>query len=359
MKRILIIGFYKSRGGIETSTMNYYRNLNHDKIQYDFINPYDEFYYRDEIQSLGGKVYDVTNFRKNIFKYMLEVRSIIRSGGYSIVNIPMLSAINLLPIITAYISGVRNIIVHSHNTKAGSSLKTLIHKVNKPIVNIIAKYGWACSADASKWMFYKKAQLINNAINLETYEYDTSKRLRIRQELSIRDKFVVGNVARLVPEKNHDFLIDVFAEFITRRKNSILLIIGDGPYLDALKAKVEALGLESSVIFTGDRPDVSDFYSAMDVFVLTSKFEGLPMVGIEAQAAGLPVLCSDTVTEQMNVSGNIKYLSIEGPIDIWCDQLGKSARISNQLSRQRLTDSGYSIQEESKKVEKLYNEIPL
>jgi hypothetical protein len=200
--RILVIGLYNSRGGTETSTMNYYRHLNHDNIQYDFINPYKGFYFRDEITALGGKVYDVASFRASPIKYFMDVYKIIRKHDYKIVNVVMLSAVNPLPVIVAYLARVPNIIVHSHNTSVNGRLKKLLHYVNKPIVNILSNYHWACSSEAGKWLFYRKSKLVYNAIDLDTYKYSDRGRIRVRQEFNIGTEIVIGNVARLASEKS-------------------------------------------------------------------------------------------------------------------------------------------------------------
>lgn len=357
--RVLVIGLYAGRGGVETSTMNYYRNFDHSKIQYDFINPYQEFYYHNEITRLGGRVYDVASFRSNPVKYAIDVYKIIRKYKYTIVNIPMLSALNPLPVLVAFVARVPNIIVHSHNANTNNRLKSVLHLINKPIVNMFSDYHWACSTEAARWLFYKKSRLVNNAIDLSLYKYSEGKRARIRQEFNLGNELVIGNIARLTPVKNHTFLLDILGEMHAGDidRNAKLLIVGDGPCYHELETKAKRMGLSEFVIFAGDRSDATDFYSAMDVFVLPSKFEGLPMVGIEAQAAGTPIVCSDSVTPELDVSGIVQFVSTDDPLKEWCRAVNAAERISVAQSRALLTGNHYNIKNEVRDVEMFYDKI--
>lgn len=355
MKRILIIGFYDKRGGIETSVMNYYRNMNHEKIQYDFINPYENFYFEDEIKSLGGKVHKVSGFDKPV-RYIRDVINVIRQGRYDIVNIEMLSALNIYPIIAAKMAAVEHIIVHSHNSgMGGGTVKRLVHHINKIFINTVADVRWACSKTAADWMFYRGARIVNNAIDLEKYIYNAHSRRKIRREFKIGNEFVIGTVGRLMPEKNHKFLIEVIFEILKKDPTAKLLIVGDGPCMQELKLLARSRGVEDNVILAGDRSDTALVYSAMDVFVLPSYFEGLPMVGIEAQASGLPCVLSDAITDELKVTEVVNYLPLELLAAEWAQHImSNKTRLTNKESTRALNESGYNIKLEAKKLENFY-----
>ena len=352
--RVLVIGLFNNRGGLEISTMNYYRNLDRNVIQYDFINPYSEFYFEEEIKSLGGKVYPVANFKKHPLKYMKEIRSIVQNGKYKVVNLPMLSAINPLGLIASKSARARTI-VHSHNSLTRGWARKTLHTLLKPIVNIIVNDRWACSVEAGKWMFFGSYQVINNAIDLDKFMFREASRKKIREELGILpDDFVIGNVARLVTEKNQSHLIHVLKSIVKKKKNAKLLLVGSGPDMKKLKSLTGELNLNDHVIFTGDRSNVDALYSAMDVFALPSFFEGLPVVGIEAQAAGLPVVCSDVVTTDMDLTGNVTYVSLKDNDLTWTEKILSGSRMAQKDVSKALTEKGYNIKREAKNIENIY-----
>lgn len=355
--RVLVIGLYASRGGVETSTMNYYRNLDHGKVQYDFINPYEGFYFGEEITELGGRIYQVANFRKNPLKYVLDICRIIKANDYKVVNIPMLSAVNPLAVLAAKIAGAQNIVLHSHNSSTRGALKKFLHFLNKPIVNVMANYYWACSTEASRWLFYKNVRLVNNAINLDEYSYSEQRRFNVRKEFGIKSEFVIGNVARLTPVKNQTFLLDILVDIHKSRKDAKLLIVGSGVCLEAISKRASQMGIKDKVILAGDRSDVAELYSAMDVFVLPSIFEGLPMVGVEAQAAGLKVVCTDSITAELDVSGRTAYVGLNAPVQLWASEIMNSSRSSSDEAEAVLTSSGYNIKVEARKLQDFYTKL--
>lgn len=356
LTRVLVIGLYNSRGGIETSTMNYYRNFDHNKIQYDFVNPYKDFYYRDEITELGGRIYDVNNFKNHPIKYMVDIYKVIRGNHYSVVSLPMLSAINPLALIVSKVAGAKTI-VHSHSSMTNGLKKIVLHSLLKPIVNALADYRWACSLEAGRWMYYGDFEVVNNAININDFSFDSTARQIIRDEFELGDKYIIGNVGRFAIEKNQSFLIDILAKVRERNKDAILFLVGSGNCIQDVKDKAESMGLAEKVIFAGERDDVGRLYSAMDVFVLPSLFEGLGMVGIEAQAAGLQVVCTDSITNEMNVSGRTKYIGLSAPIERWVSAIARAGRTDSKTSHTALTKKGYDIKIEALRLERLYVSI--
>ncbi len=352
--RIMHIGLYDSLGGIETCVMNYYRHINRDEIQFDFTNPYDKLCFSDEIENLGGKIYNVANFKKHPLKYYRELIKIL--PNYKIVHIHMLSAANILPVLAAKTAKVPHIIVHSHNsdTPNGIIRKTL-DNANRKILLKNATNFFACSNLAGKWLFGDNINftVIPNAIDIKKFKFNPAVRKKIREDLRIDGKFVVGHVGRFSEQKNHAFLIDIFNEIHKEQPNSILMLIGSGELKDNIKEKVESLNLDDSVLFLGNKDNIHDYYQAMDVFVLPSLFEGLPIVGIEAQMSRLLCFFSNSITPEVKIANSASFLpSNESPM-----QWSKAILQANNPQRNFTLSPGYDILEQSKRLLKLYDKI--
>lgn len=237
-KRILQIGMHDKIGGIETFLINYYRNIDKNKIQFDFINMFDRLCFEDEIKKLGGKVYKIHNVKKNPLKYYYDIRKIIRSNKYKIVHINMLSMANILPILAAHKEGVKHIILHSHNTGTPKGLlRKILDKLNKRIAIQYSTDFFACSKPAGRWLYGNRVnfEVISNAIDPNKFKFNIKIRNQIRKELGIEKNFIVGHVGRFCEQKNHKFLINMFSEFTKGSPDSKLMLIGEGE----LKMKLE------------------------------------------------------------------------------------------------------------------------
>lgn len=360
--RVLHVLGAVANGGVEAVIMNYYRNIDKSKIQFDFVvhNDANENYIK-EVLSKGAKVYKITPYNKNIFKFMYEIYCIIQSNQYQIVhsNMNALSGFALLP---AYLAGAKVRILHNHTTdNTAEGIRTIVKRLLRPFAKLFANQYWACSNLAAEWMYGKnavtngKVTIINNAINLEKFKFNKEKREKLRKELSLENCFVIGHVGRFMKQKNHEFLIDVFYEVLKQKENARLLLIGDGKLKLQIEAKVKNLGIEKAVKFLGVRNDVADLYNTMDVFVLPSLYEGLPVVGVEVQANGLPFICSDKVTEEIILVKNIKRLSLKNKHRVWAEEILKAKRkyiVSNEC---RL--KCFDIYSESKRLKELYLDI--
>ena len=281
-------------GGVEAVVMNYYRHLDHSKVQFDFICDDDSTNIPyDEIEKLGGKVILIPPYQK-VFKYQKELRRVLRNGKYEIVH-SHINTLSVFPLYAAKKVGVPVRIAHSHSTTNKKEWKkNLLKQVLRPFSKKYATNYMCCSELAGRWLFGDKAYdegkvyLLNNAIDLDKFKYDKKIRDKKRKELGIKeDTIVIGHIGRFVAQKNHTFLIDIFNQFHKKEKNSILLLAGQGPLQEEIKNKVRELGLDDSVRFLGQRNDANELYQAFDVFLLPSLYEGLPVVGVEAQASGL------------------------------------------------------------------------
>lgn len=276
-------------GGVESVVMNYYRHLDHDKIQFDFICDDDSTNIPyDEIEKLGGKVILIPPYQK-VFKYQKELRRVLRDGKYKIVH-SHINTLSVFPLYAAKKVGVPVRIAHSHSTTNKKEWKkNLLKQVLRPFSKKYATNYMCCSELAGRWLFGDKTYdegkvyLLNNAIDLDKFKYDKKIRDKKRKELGIKeDTIVIGHIGRFVAQKNHTFLIDIFNQFHKKEKNSILLLAGQGPLQEEIKNKVRELGLDDSVRFLGQRNDANELYQAFDVFLLPSLYEGLPVVGVEA-----------------------------------------------------------------------------
>ncbi|GIP39898.1 hypothetical protein J31TS4_31780 [Paenibacillus sp. J31TS4] len=226
-----------------------------------------------------------------------------------------------------------------------------------------ANYHLACSNVAGDWLFGKvrlktnksKPLLINNAIESEKFQFNPNTRRDIRAVLGIKDKFVIGHVGRFSEQKNHEFLIDIFKDIIIRKSNSVLLLIGKGDMEERIRKKVISLGLEGSVLFLGERSDIHTIMQAMDVFVLPSLYEGLPVVAIEAQASGLKCFLSDSIARDSDITGDVEFITLNGSTEDWVKKLLHYYKgYERQDTLNKIIDKGYDIKNSAAWLEKLY-----
>lgn len=352
-------------GGVEAVIMNYYKNIDRSKIQFDFLidNDSTNIPYQ-EIEQLGGKVILIPPYQK-LLSYQKELKKVLKEGNYKIVH----SHINTLSIFPLRVAKQANIpirIAHSHSTtNKKEKAKNLMKQTLRPFSKRYATDYFCCSELAGRWLFGNKEYnqnhvfLLNNAIDISKFQYNKTIRNQKRKHLNIGENtLVIGHIGRFVKQKNHEFLIDIFKEIHNQRKDSILLLIGQGPLLEPIKQKVKNLNLTNSVLFLGQRNDANELYQAMDVFLLPSLYEGLPVVGVEAQAASLLCILSTSMTKETKVLDTTEFISLEESPTTWATHLLNSyhnfKRTSNQ---QEIQHNGFDITKETKKLEKKYIEL--
>lgn len=350
-------------GGVEAVIMNYYRHINRNKVQFDFVvDGYEKTLLDDEIKSLGGKVYHVEPYKKNIFRYMSQIYHIVRDYHYDIVhsNMNTLSVFSLFP---AWLAGAHQRILHNHSTSVRSEgMRSVMKIVLRPFAPLFANRYAACSRLAGDWMYGEKMMasgkvtVINNAIDLNEYAFSQELRRKYRQELNIpADAFVVGHVGRFMYQKNHAFLIDVFREVARQNPKAILMLVGDGELRPEIEQKVASYDLTDKVHFLGLRKDVKELYNCMDVFVLPSWYEGLPVVSVEAQANGLPSIFSNQVTKESSLTKSVTFLSLSSGAVNWSAHILHVCDSRNKDALSELRDAGFDIEEQTKFLEKWYD----
>ena len=339
--------------GIETLLMNIYRHIDRDLIQFDFmVHRPDRAFYEDEIESLGGRIYRTPKF--NPFpgpyqEFMKSVENILTAHPeYKIFHAH--AELNLWPLMVATKLGIPTRIAHSHNAKSTVNLKYFFFKYEQLFIKKYCTDMFMCSTPAGEWSYGKdavesgKVQLIKNGIDTAKFEFNESVRAKKREELNLKDKLVIGHVGRFMFQKNHSFLIDIFNEIHKINDNTVLVLVGDGELAEKIKSKVSQLGLSDSVIFVGNTSAVSDFMQAMDVFLFPSHWEGLPLTGVEAQTAGLPVIMSDVIADELCITGNTYKLSTELGAEAWAKKvLDIACSYKRTNARQAVIDAGYDI----------------
>lgn len=355
--RVLQIVGRMDRGGIENMVMNLYRNIDRDKVQFDFLAHYGrEAAFNDEIRAMGGRIFEMPCLRDETHIYYWKIFEYIRAlvaffkqhSEFKIIHGHMTNTASIyMPIAKKY--GVTCRIAHSHTTHGKKGLLGIVTQILQKPISLFVTDWFACSKVAAKWLYSfgtiesGKMKIVPNAVDAQKFRFDPSKRKAVRNELELGDSLVIGCVARFRPEKNQIFLVDILHEMLQRKINCKLMFVGDGPMEQQVKDRVIQMGLQEYTLFLGQRSDVPDLMQAMDVFVLASLFEGLPVVGIEAQASGLPCVISDTVTKEMDIFEQIYYLSLEQSVNIWVETIQKAAEMERKDTYEQINQAGYDI----------------
>ena len=357
-ERILHIIGRMNVGGAETFIMNVYRNIDREKVQFDFVvHTKEKCDYEDEIKALGGKIYRIEQLSKHPLKSMKQLRKIIidNKDVYRTIHRHTDSAIVFTDLLIAKLAGIKNRYVHSHSDKTSKGSK--IHRICRPILNILATRKFACGQQAGEWLFGKKQnfEIIQNGIDIEKYKFNKNIRDEVRKELNLKENdILIGHVGRFHRVKNHDFLIDIFYE-VQKEINAKLVLVGTGELQDQIKEKVRKLGISDKVIFLGLRQDVNRIMQAMDIFLFPSLFEGLPLTLIEAQAAGLKILASDTITKKCNITGDITFISLEEDKDIWKRKILEILEHNERnIDVSELYKEGFDSKQTAKKLQNIY-----
>lgn len=327
--RILQVVTIMNRGGLETMLMNYYRQADRNKIQFDFIvHRFERGHYDDEILSLGGRIYRMPQIRPgNYSKYFKLLGEFFETHPeYKVVH-SHINENSCYVLREAKRAGVPCRIAHSHLSDLGLDIKLPFRVYARLLMKDNPNRYFACSKNAGQWLFGKKLSkygnitVLNNAVNVKEFMYDDAARFSLRSMWGAQNKLVIGHIGRFNKQKNHSLLIDIFNAVHKKYPNSLLVMVGEGDLRPTIERKVNDLGLISAVKFLGVRDDIPKLMQSMDVFLFPSLFEGLPVVMVEAQAAGLRCVVSDSITRESDVTGRVEFLSIKDSPDIWADKI--------------------------------------
>lgn len=359
--RILHVVVNMNRGGAETLIMNLYRNINKEKVQFDFLTCR-RGVFDAEIIKMGGRVYQIPYITEvGPTAYAKEIdRFFTLNPAYQVIH-SHLDKMSGLVLRSAKKAHIPIRIAHSHNTESeGGALAKLFKWYVGSYVNRSATHLYACSQAAAKWMFGTNARhafILKNGVETEQFQFKEHVRERIRSSLNIhKDTFVVGHVGRFSEQKNHLFLLDVFASIHKQRPNTVLLLAGDGELREKIIERIRFLHLQNHVKLLGVREDVPALLQAFDLFMFPSFHEGLPVTLIEAQATGLPCVISDQITAEVDMGIEcVKYLPITNP-SIWVNHLLKMKEIPQprEVYDDALAKKGYDIKQIAKQVETSY-----
>ncbi|TLQ06277.1 glycosyltransferase family 1 protein [Marinilactibacillus psychrotolerans] len=346
MIRVLHFQGRMGLGGAETFMMNTYRNIDRSKIQFDFL-LYDDFKdvtpYNEEIKKLGGRIYYVPNPKKNIIKYVTSVSRLLKDHQFDIVHSQVFFG-GGLNVWLAKRAGIKKRIVHSHATSHEKEQNIVFKKVRAFLDQLMFKYTTdylACSYDAGYALFGHNHDFtfIPNGIDIDKYQNIEESKNVIRNSLGIDgDTLVLGNIGRLEKQKNHSFLIEVFSKVKSKESDAILLLIGEGSLEQELKTLVEVKQLTDSVHFLGVRQDIPRMLKAMDIFIMPSLYEGLPISAVEAQAAGKKVVLSTEVSKETQLTDNVSFLSLDESIERWAERTIQHPYQSHPLPTLELYD---------------------
>ena len=364
MNKVLVFGITDIAGGVESVIMNYYRNMDRMKVQFDFLCNSEKVAYEEEIKKLGGTIYKVTARSRNRKKYKEEMKTFFKehANEYNTiwVNVCSLANIDYLKYAKKY--GIKYRIIHSHNSQnMDSKLRNILHKINRLMIENYATDFWTCSEDASKWFYNnkirknKKIITINNAIDSKKYSFNEETRKQYRKKLELEDKLVIGNIGRLHFQKNQLFLLDIFSEIKNIRNDVVLLIVGEGEDKQKIEDKIKQLNLSNNVMMLGARNDVEKLLQCMDIFIFPSLFEGLSLALIEAQASGICIYASESaVPERAIITENIKCIGLDKSKEYWAQEIVKTKLNNRQEQMEKILkqirEKGYDIATETEKI---------
>lgn len=365
MYKILVFGMTNNRGGMESVIKNFFTYMDKDKFHLDFVCTREgEIGFKEDFDRLSKspiQYHRVPRRREQPVLYKKALEKVFKEGNYDAVWINALMIVNLGNMKMAKKYGVKKIILHSHNAKTtAKQFSNLVHDVTKQFVHHYATDFWSCSEQATKWMFPKKihdkVKWIPNAIDIDKFIFNEEKRIKLRNEFNITDEeFIIGNVARIDYQKNQEFIIDVFSEFAKRKDKTRLFLVGGGD-TSSLELQATELGIRDKVEFLGMRSDVEDLCSMFDFFIFPSRFEGLGVALLEAQANGVPILASDVIPHEVIVNSNYHYLSLSDSPIKWAEkilELHQEKRIDTNIVKNNLIEKGFDLVSETKKIENI------
>ena len=366
--RILHFPIRNTNGGVTRAAMRYWKYIDHDRFQFDFATCSKKLYFEQDIVDQGAKVHYISCYaEQNPEQFRKEFKEILVNGDYDAVHLNTGWWKSFEAEQIAKEVGVKMILVHANNISIDvgddeqREKEIVVHeKCKREFSEEIATHFLACSNPAADFLFgpqipREKIQILHYALELDKYTYDEEKRKKIREQLNVSDKFVIGDVGRMAYQKNLKFLVECFYEVQKKDERAILLLLGDGYLETELRDMVKRYDIEEKVIFTGAVDNVEDYMQAMDVFAFPTLFEGLGIVVIEAQAVGLKCLCSTGVPREAKLTDNVEFLELEK--DKWIEGMLK---YSNGYTRvktdEQIEKAGYDITEEIKVLENIYSQ---
>ena len=366
MLRVLHSVSNMARAGIETMLMNYYREIDRSQIQFDFLaNKPAPGEYEEEIRSMGGRIFVSPGLNPLHYPQYKRYMADLLHGNPDIIIVHAHNeAMGYYALQSAKDAGVRVRIAHAHSTRIIQDYKYPLKLICKQLLPGAATDYWSCGREAGIYYYGEKRWnasgfILRNAIDVSRFAFQPEVRERLRQVNGLENCFVIGHVGGFNVEKNHIRLMDILAEIAKAIPDTRLALIGTGELEQAVKEKARAVGVQDKTLFLGQMADVSGWYQAMDCFVLPSLFEGLPVVGIEAQAAGLPCFFSDRVTDEILLSPEARRISLQADDAEWAREIiaARQSEVNRNQGKDVVRQAGYDIHEEAQKLQEIYLEL--
>ena len=363
MIRILHYGLSENRGGIETYLSKLWTNIDRNEYHFDFIDTnVGKPCFHDEFSEMGSKFFKITPRKISNHKNKKDLEDLFRKEKFDILHCHLNTLSYITPIKIALKHGCK-VIVHSRSSNSPASIVTkILHNINYflMIPNFKKTINISVSNKAGKWLFREQIpySVINNSVNIDKFRFSMNARNSYREKLNLENKFIIGHIGAYLYPKNHFYLLDVFKCYLEYKKNAVLILVGDGPLKETIQDKVRRMNINDKVMFLGNRMDIAELLSTMDILVFPSYYEGFPNVILEAQTSGLPCLISDSITNEVIVIRDIcRKLSLSINPDIWAKTILELENVCNNrmTSFSNIKESGFSVENEIKKIEDIYN----
>lgn len=296
-------------------------------------------------------LYPMPSRKHSLPSYMKALSRLIKKEEYDTVHIHGNSATMAFDLLAAYFGGAKNRITHVHNCAKQPALKQITLGT---VLNRLVTCPVACSKASGEQLYRGSFQVLTNGVACDSFAYSPEIREDMRKKLNVTDAFVIGHIGRFSPQKNQERLISIFAELLKKQSNALLLLCGDGENMDSCREMVKKFAIEDKVIFLGNVKDPQNYYQAMDVFVMPSLFEGLPLVGVEAQACGLPCVFSDTITKETQILPSCEFVSLNTDNERWVEAILNCKSSDRAVAHTLVEKAGFTNKTLNDQIRKLY-----
>lgn len=358
-------------GGVTNMMINIQKHIEREILNFDYLSFHNRKEPReDAILALGSRKLvasadEINNKFLRFFLRLNRIREVCKENHVKVLHFNADNPIALIYILAAKAGGVKFITIHSHNASYGDAGRILkfVGRTLKPLITLGCDYYVGCSELAGRFMFPKSVinsanyEVWKNGIELEKYDYNPVVRNMMRTQLGLSDKFIIGHVGRFSAQKNHSFLLDIFQKIYAKDSDAVLLLLGVGELVDSIKEKAVTLGINDRVIFYGVSDEMEKMWQALDVFVMPSLHEGLPVTGIEAQASGLPCVFADSITQEVKVTDHCEFISLSTTPDIWAERVLTYKNYTRTSGREALEKANYDIRKTADRVATFYMKI--
>lgn len=366
MRKIKILQFpiAASNGGITHYAVGNWKWMDKDRFQCDFATMSPNLPFADDLKRMGSDIYYISNYAEDDIEGFIKEFEDILSNNYDVVHLHTKQWKSITVEELCKKHGVPMVIVHSHSTRCDNDdakireRETQAHiRIRSELKKDVSTDYWACSSEAARWLYggdiLSDVKIMKNAIDVDKFSFDLSVRNQLREHYGLTNKTVIGNVGRLVYQKNHEFLLRAFAKAKDCRDDLALCIVGDGPLKTELESLTKVLGIFEDVVFAGVKDNVNEYYQMFDQMALPSRFEGLPITLVEAQAASLRCLAANNISKEVQITNLIKYLPLN--IDVWVNEMTKYNCDENRMDMTlSIKNAGFSIKDQIIVVENEY-----